>query len=249
MRLIPAIDLIEGKCVRLTRGDYRTQKVYNEDPLEVARAFEDSGLRYLHLVDLDGARAGQIVNWRVLERLATHTSLHIDFGGGIKRDEDVHIAFECGAAQITGGTVAIKQPERFLSWLDQYGAQRIILGCDLRQERVAVSGWEEHSALDWQPFLARFLEAGVRYVVSTDIAHDGMLQGPSFELYERMLSAFPNMQLVASGGISHLDDLDQLQQLGCSGAIIGKAIYEGLLTPKMLRSWQEAHPPTTDEDS
>lgn len=242
MRIIPAIDLIDGKCVRLTRGDYDTKKVYNEDPLEVARAFEDAGLQYLHLVDLDGARAGRIVNWRVLERLASRTALRIDFGGGVKQDDDLRIAFECGAAQVTGGTVAVRHPDRFEGWLMRYGADRIILGCDLRDGRVAVSGWEEDSALDWEPFLRAWQARGARYVVSTDIGRDGMLQGPATELYRQMREACPELRLIASGGIRALDDLDALAEAGCEGAIVGKAIYEGRLSPKALARWSESQP-------
>ncbi len=240
MRIVPAIDLIDGQCVRLTRGDYASRKVYCEDPLEVARVFEDAGLRYLHLVDLDGARAGRIVNWRVLERLATHTALHIDFGGGLKQDDDLRIAFECGAAQVTGGTVAVRHPERFERWLARYGAERIILGCDLREGRVAVSGWEEDSALEWRDFLKSWHARGVHYVISTDIGRDGMLQGPALGLYRQMREAFPELALIASGGIRSLADLDALCALGCAGAIVGKALYEGHLSPEALQQWVEA---------
>lgn len=241
MRIVPAIDLIDGKCVRLTRGDYASRKVYGEDPLEVARAFEDAGLRYLHLVDLDGARAGRIVNWRVLERLATRTALHIDFGGGVKQDDDLHIAFECGARQVTGGTVAVRHPDRFERWLVRYGAERIILGCDLREGRVAVSGWEEDSSLEWRAFLESWRARGVRYVISTDIARDGMLQGPAIARYRQMCEAFPDFVIIASGGVRSLSDLDALCAAGCAGAIVGKALYEGHLSPKALQHWAETH--------
>ena len=237
MRIIPAIDIIEGKCVRLTKGDYATQKIYNEDPLEVAKAFENSGFTSLHLVDLDGAKAKSIVNFRVLEKLATHTGLKIDFGGGLKSDADLKIAFECGAQQITGGSVAVKNPEIFKRWLVEYGSEKIILGADVKRDRIAVSGWMETSEESVVPFVKKYQEAGVDYVVCTDISKDGMLQGPAFALYESLLSACPKIKLIASGGVSDTSELPLLADLGCNGVIIGKAIYEKKISLKRLESY------------
>ena len=237
MRIIPAIDIIEGKCVRLTKGDYATQKIYNEDPLEVAKAFENSGITSLHLVDLDGAKAKSIVNHKVLEKLATHTGLKIDFGGGLKSDTDLKIAFECGAQQITGGSVAVKNPEIFKRWLVEYGSEKIILGADVKRDRIAVSGWMETSEESVVPFVKKYQEAGVDYVVCTDISKDGMLQGPAFALYESLLSACPKIKLIASGGVSDTSELPLLADLGCNGVIIGKAIYEKKISLKRLESY------------
>ena len=234
MYIIPAIDIIEGKCVRLTQGDYAQKKVYNEDPLEVARQFADAGVRRLHLVDLDGAKAKHIVNYKVLERIATHTDLHIDFGGGLKQDDDLRIAFESGAAQVTGGTVAVKNPERFLSWLERYGAERIILGADVKNGKIAVSGWQEESQEELLPFLERYLAAGVRYAICTDVSKDGLLQGTALGLYREVRERFPELQLIASGGVTKLEEVDSLREIECFGAIIGKAIYEGHLQLKDL---------------
>lgn len=227
MYIIPAIDIIDGKCVRLTQGDYAQKKVYNEDPLEVAKRFADAGITRLHLVDLDGAKAKHIVNYKVLERIATRTDLHIDFGGGLKQDEDLRIAFESGAAQITGGTVAVKNPDRFLAWLERYGAERIILGADVKNGKIAVSGWQEESQEELLPFLERYLAAGVRYAICTDVSKDGLLQGAALELYADIRERFPNLQLIASGGVTSIEEVNRLREIGCFGAIIGKAIYEG----------------------
>lgn len=234
MFLIPAIDIIEGKCVRLTQGDYSQKKVYNEDPLEVAKAYEAHGLERLHLVDLDGAKAKRIVNHAVLEKIASKTSLHIDFGGGLKSDEDLRIAFECGAQQVTGGTIAVKGPETFKGWLVQYGAERIILGSDVKNGKVAVSGWQEESDLLLFPFLERYQEEGIRYTICTDVSKDGLLQGTSLELYGAIRDRFPALNLIASGGVTTISDLEALRELGCHGAIIGKAIYEGHISLKEL---------------
>jgi phosphoribosylformimino-5-aminoimidazole carboxamide ribotide isomerase len=234
MHIIPAIDIIDGKCVRLTQGDYAQKKVYNEDPLEVAKMFADVGVSRLHLVDLDGARAKHIVNYKVLERIATRTDLHIDFGGGLKSDQDLQIAFENGAAQITGGTIAVKDPERFLSWLQQYGSEKIILGADVKNGKVAVSGWQEESQEELFPFLERYLEAGIRYAICTEVSRDGLLQGSDQGLYRAIRARFPDLQLIASGGVSSLDEVDALRESGCFGAIIGKAIYEGKIALKDL---------------
>lgn len=229
MHIIPAIDIIDGKCVRLTQGDYTQKKVYNEDPLEVAKAFADAGITRLHLVDLDGARAQHIVNYPVLERIANQTELHIDFGGGLKSDADLNIAFSSGADQITGGTVAVKQPELFLGWLEQYGAERIILGADVRNGKVAVSGWQEESQEELSPFLARYLAAGVTYAICTEVSRDGLLQGSAVDLYAALRQEFPTLQLIASGGVTTLDEVHRLAEIGCFGVIIGKALYEGHL--------------------
>ncbi|MDG1572961.1 1-(5-phosphoribosyl)-5-[(5-phosphoribosylamino)methylideneamino]imidazole-4-carboxamide isomerase [Robiginitalea sp. M366] len=243
MRIIPAIDLIGGKCVRLTQGDYGTAKTYSDDPLEMAKAFEDHGIRHLHLVDLDGAKASHIVNHKVLERIAGHTGLSVDFGGGLKSDEDLRIAFESGARQITGGSIAVKDPDRFLGWLRSYGPERIILGADARDGRIAVSGWQEESALELEPFILEYLGKGVHYVICTDIGRDGMLQGPAMEAYQGLLQAAGGQQpggafhLIASGGISRMEDLEQLRELGCEGAIVGKAIYEGHISLTALEKW------------
>ena len=237
MRIIPAIDIIDGKCVRLSKGDYETKKIYNENPLEVAKEFEAYGIQYLHLVDLDGAKSSQIVNYKVLEQIASKTSLKIDFGGGIKTDEDIRIAFECGAKQITGGSIAVKNPEIFKKWITQYGSDTIILGADAKNEKVAISGWLEESTEEVIPFIQNYQEEGIQYVICTDISKDGMLQGPSFDLYKRILEQIPNVKLIASGGISTFDELPKLAELGCEGTIIGKAIYENRISLKQLENY------------
>lgn len=237
MYVIPAIDIIEGKCVRLTQGDYAQKKVYNEDPLEVARAFEDAGLERLHLVDLDGARAQRIVNYRVLEKIASKTQLFIDFGGGLKSNDDLRIAFECGARQVTGGTVAVKNPDLFLRWLTQFGPEAVILGADFREGLIAVSGWQEKSEQQLIPFLQKFTEKGVRYTISTDVSKDGLLQGSALNIYQDIREALPELNLIASGGISSLEELEQLRKCGCFGAIVGKALYEGNILLKDLSTF------------
>ena len=233
MRIIPAIDIIDGKCVRLTKGDYSTKKVYNEDPLEIAKEFEGNGIQYLHLVDLDGARSGKIINHKVLSEIASKTALTIDFGGGLKSDSDLKIAFDSGATQITGGSIAVKDRDTFINWLDQFGAERIILGADYKDRMIATNGWEEGSELDVLDFIQGYEARGVRSVISTDIAKDGMLQGPSLELYKEILEK-TNVELIASGGVSNMQDLYDLRELGCNGAIVGKAIYEGNISLKEL---------------
>lgn len=237
MRIIPAIDIIEGKCVRLSKGDYGTKKIYNENPLEVAKSFEAHGIQYLHLVDLDGAKSSRIVNYKVLEQIASKTNLKIDFGGGLKSDADLKIAFESGANQITGGSIAIKQPEVFKSWIQQYGTDKIILGADAINEKVAISGWFEESNEEVIPFIQNYQKEGIQYVICTDISKDGMLEGPSFELYQRILEQTKDVKLIASGGISTFDELPKLAELGCEGTIIGKAIYEGRITLKQLENY------------
>lgn len=234
MRIIPAIDIIDGKCVRLTKGDFNTKKIYNENPLEVTKEFEDNGIEYLHLVDLDGAKSKHIVNYKVLENLASKTNLKIDFGGGLKSDEDLKIAFESGANQITGGSVAVKNPDLFLNWMKTYGADKIILGADCKNRKIATHGWLETSVIDVIKFIIDFEEAGVKNVICTDVAKDGMLLGASNDLYKEILRK-SNVNLIASGGVSSIDDLYQLKEIGCEGAIVGKAIYEGRITLKQLR--------------
>lgn len=237
MYIIPAIDIIDGKCVRLTQGDYAQKKVYNEDPLEVAKAFEDAGIQRLHLVDLDGAKAKRIVNHKVLERIAGQTQLHIDFGGGLKSDEDLHVAFESGARQITGGTIAVKDPETFLRWLEQYGAEKIILGADFKDGNIAVSGWQEGSDRELFEFLQSYFAKGIRYTISTDVSKDGLLQGSAVETYERIRQDLPELDLIASGGVTSLEEVERLAEIDCYGAIIGKAIYEGHITLKALEKF------------
>lgn len=237
MRIIPAIDIIEGKCVRLSKGDYNTKIIYNENPLEVAKSFEAHGIEYLHLVDLDGAKSSQIVNYKILEQIATRTNLKIDFGGGLKSNADLKIAFESGANQITGGSIAVKNREIFEKWIAEYGSDKIILGADANNEKVAVSGWLEDSNEDLIPFIQDYQGKGIQYVICTDIAKDGMLEGPSFELYTKILAQANEIKLIASGGISTFDELPKLAELGCEGTIIGKAIYEGRISLKQLEQY------------
>lgn len=227
MEIIPAIDIIDGKCVRLTQGDYSQKKVYNERPLEVARQFEDAGLRRLHLVDLDGAKAGAVKNWKVLETLAGKTALVIDFGGGIKTAGDVEILFNSGAALATVGSIAVKDGPLFLSWLQTYGAGKFLLGADVKDEKIAVNGWLETTDRWVYDFIAEYMEKGVRQIFCTDVSKDGLLQGPALELYKNIVGKFPELHFIASGGVSGMDDVRRLEEAGCKGVIIGKAIYEG----------------------
>ncbi|MFD0762418.1 1-(5-phosphoribosyl)-5-[(5-phosphoribosylamino)methylideneamino]imidazole-4-carboxamide isomerase [Lutibacter aestuarii] len=237
MRIIPAIDIINGKCVRLSKGDFSTQKIYNENPLEVAKMFQDYGVKHLHLVDLDGAKASHIVNYKVLDNIASKTQLSIDFGGGLKSDEDLKIAFESGATQITGGSIAVKKPDTFKNWLQKFGSKKIILGADAINEKVAISGWLEESEESLVPFIQNYEKDGVSYVICTDISKDGMLQGPSFDLYQKILNSTTNIKLIASGGISAYDELPKLAEMGCEGTIIGKAIYEQKISMKQLEKF------------
>lgn len=239
MRIIPAIDIIDNQCVRLSKGDYNTKKIYNENPLEVAKAYEDHGIEYLHLVDLDGAKSSKIVNYKILEEIASKTSLKIDFGGGLKSDEDLRIAFESGANQITGGSIAVKDSDKFKQWLSIYGSDKIILGADAKDEKVAISGWIEESKEELLPFIKSYISEGISYIICTDISKDGMLEGPSFELYEKILNDNKNsaIKLIASGGISHFDEIPKLRDLGCEGTIIGKAIYENKISLKQLEAF------------
>lgn len=233
IELIPAIDIIDGKCVRLTQGDYDSKKVYNEDPLEVAKSFEGCGLKRLHVVDLDGAREGRIINYRILERIAVNTSLYIDFGGGLKCDKDLEIAFDCGAQMITGGSIAVKSPEVFDEWLKRFGNERIILGADAKNEKIAVGGWQETTTKDLIPFMEEYHNKGITKVICTDISRDGMLQGPSTALYKKIREALPDIYLIASGGIGSVQDIEELDNAGIPAVIFGKAVYEGRIT------WQE----------
>ena len=227
IELIPAIDIIDGKCVRLTKGDYDTKKIYNEDPVSVAKEFEAHGIRRLHVVDLDGARSKHIVNDKVLQRIARETNLVIDFGGGIKTDEDVARAFEAGAHMITIGSIAVTDPERSMEWLHKYGPEHIVLGADVRNGRVSINGWKEDSQEELIPFLDRYLSEGMRNVLCTDISKDGMLQGPSIALYREVMEHYPDCHLIASGGVSSMDDIRALEAAGIPAGVFGKAIYEG----------------------
>ncbi|MDR3712155.1 MAG: 1-(5-phosphoribosyl)-5-[(5-phosphoribosylamino)methylideneamino]imidazole-4-carboxamide isomerase [Puia sp.] len=234
MEVIPAIDIIDGKCVRLTQGDYAQKKIYNEDPLEVAREFEDAGLRRLHLVDLDGAREGAVKNWKVLETIAGKTALVIDFGGGIKTAKDVDIVLNSGAKLATIGSIAVKNGAVFLDWLQSYGADKFLLGADVKGEKIAVGGWLETTDLWVYDFIGDYLQKGVKQVFCTDVGKDGLLEGPSLELYRNILAKFPGLHFIASGGVSNIDDVHQLAEIGCSGVIIGKAIYEGRISLRQL---------------
>lgn len=234
MLIIPAIDIIGGQCVRLSKGDYDTVKVYEHDPLVMARQFEFRGFTHLHLVDLDGAKAGEVVNWPILEAIAGHTSLQVDFSGGIKTAEAVEKAFTMGAAQVAIGSLAVKHPEVLSAWLEQYGPDRFILAADVHHRMVATHGWQEQSGQDISGFLEFWLSKGMKRVLCTDISKDGMLQGPSVDLYRELIEAFPGMELIASGGVSGLDDLRQLSGIGCYAAVVGKAIYEGRIALEEL---------------
>ena len=239
IELIPAIDLIGGKCVRLTKGDYDTQKVYNEDPVAVAREFEEYGFKRLHVVDLDGARSKHVVNHKVLERMAQATNLVIDFGGGIKTDEDIRIATENGAQMVTVGSVAVTQPDLFLGWLQQLGSERIILGADVKNGRISINGWKEESSDELIPFLDKYIQRGVQKVLCTEISKDGTLQGPATALYREIMTQFPQCHLIASGGVSSMNDLQELNQAGIPAVVFGKAIYEGRIALKDLALWME----------
>lgn len=234
MRIIPAIDIIGGKCVRLSKGDYSTQKTYSENPLDMAKQFEDFGVKYLHVVDLDGAKAKQIINYKTLELLATKTNLIVDFGGGIKSEDDVKIAFDSGAKQITVGSIAAQNPTLMLEWLQKYGSEKIILGADCKDRKIATNGWLESSEDDVVSFIQEYEKNGILYSIVTDIEKDGMLSGPAFDLYSEILSETNQIKLIASGGITTIDDVLKLSEMGCEGAIIGKAIYEGTINLKDL---------------
>lgn len=238
-QLIPAIDIINGQCVRLTQGDYAQKKVYSSDPLEIAKAFEGAGIQRLHVVDLDGAKAKKIVNATVLERIAKGTKLHVDFGGGVQSDEMVDLAFSAGAAQITAGSIAVRNPELVKAWFTKYGADRIILGADAHHEQIAVAGWQENSEVSIYDFLAEYEQAGAKYVISTDVAKDGLLQGPSLDLYEKIQARTPSLQVIASGGVANLQDLINLRAMNLFGVIVGKAFYEGRISLEELATFSK----------
>jgi phosphoribosylformimino-5-aminoimidazole carboxamide ribotide isomerase len=237
MYIIPAIDLIGRKCVRLSQGDYRSKKEYHDDPLEMAKRFEGAGIQRLHLVDLDGAKAKKIVNGEVLERICSGTGLQVDFGGGIQADEEIEKAFGLGAKQVTGGSIAVKNPDLFDKWIAQYGTEKIILGADAKEKKIAVGGWEETTSVDLIPFIKEYFEKGIRYVICTDVAKDGLLQGPSADLYREILQEIPSLKLIASGGVSSVKDLEELEKIGVFGTIVGKAYYEGRVTLEELASF------------
>ncbi|MBP6385151.1 MAG: 1-(5-phosphoribosyl)-5-[(5-phosphoribosylamino)methylideneamino]imidazole-4-carboxamide isomerase [Pseudarcicella sp.] len=239
IQIIPAIDIIDGKCVRLTQGDYSQKKIYNENPLEIAQSFEDAGIQRLHLVDLDGAKAKQIVNHKVLEQIASKTKLHIDFGGGVQSDEMIKVAFESGAKQVTGGSIAVKNPELFESWLQKYSGEKIILGADAKNEKIAISGWEEDTTTSVFSFVENYIQKGVQYTISTDVAKDGLLEGPSFDLYQKLQTQFPALHIIASGGVAVIQDIEQLNEMNIFGVIVGKAIYEGRITLKQLADFNK----------
>ena len=237
MQIIPAIDIIEGKCVRLTEGDYAQKKIYNEDPLEVAKAFEGIGLMRLHLVDLDGAKAGQVVNWKVLEKIANNTELKIDFGGGIKTEATLKTVLDTGATYATIGSLAVRNELLFQEWIARFGAKVFMLGADVFEEKIAIGGWMEKTEISVFDFMKSYIDKGVKQIFCTDIKKDGKLQGPSIELYQKIIEQFPALHLIASGGVSSLDDLIELEEIGCSAAIVGKAIYENKITISELASF------------
>lgn len=238
MQVIPAIDIIDGKCVRLTQGDYSQKTIYNEHPLEVAKRFEDAELTRLHLVDLDGAKAGAVKNWKVLEAIAGKTKLVIDFGGGIKTEKDVSIVLECGAMYATVGSIAVKDETAFTAWLQKFGADKFILGADVKDEKIAVAGWQETTGIWIYDFIEKYIDKGVQQIFCTDVSKDGKLEGPSIDLYKSIISKFPDLHFIASGGVSSIQDVDQLQQIGCTGVIIGKALYENKVSLQELKQFQ-----------
>ena len=237
MQIIPAIDLIDGKCVRLTEGDYAQKKIYNEDPLEVAKAFEGIGLMRLHLVDLDGAKAGEVVNWKVLEKIANQTQLKIDFGGGIKKETTLKTVFDTGASYATIGSLAVNNRLVFEEWIERFGADAFMLGADVFEEKIAIGGWIEKTNINVYEFIQSYMNKGITQVFCTDIQKDGKLAGPSIDLYKKIMDQFPKLQLIASGGVSNMEDLHTLRTIGCAGAIVGKAIYENRITLKELASF------------
>jgi phosphoribosylformimino-5-aminoimidazole carboxamide ribotide isomerase len=237
MQIIPAIDIIDGKCVRLSQGNYKSKKIYHDDPVEVAKEFESWGIRRVHIVDLDGAKASHIVNHQVLEQIATSTSLIIDFGGGIKSDQDVQIAFDSGARMITGGSIAVREPDTFTRWIEKYGNEKIILGADHRDGKIAISGWMEDSGLDLIEFIRNFMRKGIKKVICTDISVDGMLNGPSVKIYKEIFSKIDNIELIASGGVGNPGHLRELENIGIPSVIVGKAIYEGTILPGDIKDY------------
>lgn len=239
MEIIPAIDIIDGKCVRLTQGDYSQKKEYASDPTEVAKRFEGAGINRLHLVDLDGAKARKIINARVLEQICQATSLRVDFGGGVQSDGDISLAFSLGAKQVTGGSIAVKKPDLFTAWLDAYGGSKLILGADAKNRKIAISGWEETTEMDLIDFIKGYQKKGVQYVICTDVARDGLLQGPSLELYKEIMQEIPEIKLIASGGVASVKDLEELESAGVYGTIVGKAYYEGRISLDELSSFTQ----------
>jgi phosphoribosylformimino-5-aminoimidazole carboxamide ribotide isomerase len=238
MLIIPAIDIIDGKCVRLTKGNYDTKIIYNENPVDAAKAFEDAGITHLHLVDLDGAKKSEVVNWKVLESIASQTKLQIDFSGGIKTKQSAQQAFDLGATQITVGSLAAKNPKEFVDWIWEFGEEKLILGADVIKDKIAIHGWQESSTKDIYSYLDYFFEEGIDYVLCTDVSKDGMLQGPSIDLYKDILEEYEEIKLIASGGVSSLEDLNQLKEIGCYAAIVGKAFYEGRISLSELSNFQ-----------
>ena len=239
MQLIPAIDIINGKCVRLTKGDYSAVKIYNENPLEVAKEFEDAGLTRLHLVDLDGAKAGAVRNWKVLDQIASRTSLDIDFGGGIKLEKDVAIVLDSGARWATVGSIAVKDEELFVQWIQKFGASSFLLGADVKDEKIAIAGWLETTDIWVYDFIRKYMQHGIRQIFCTDVNKDGLLQGPSVKLYKSIITEFPSLHFIASGGVSSMKDLEELAAIGCNAAIIGKAIYENRISLAELTTFQK----------
>ena len=240
IELIPAIDIIDGKCVRLTKGDYNNKKIYNENPVTVAQDFEKQGFRRLHIVDLDGAKSNHIVNVDILKRITSETNLIVDFGGGIKTDNDIELAFQNGASMVTIGSIAVTQPKLFVSWIDKYGPERIILGADVRNGKISINGWKEDSTEELLPFLKYYIDKGINKVLCTDISKDGMLQGTAIELYKSVMKEYPSLQLIASGGVSCLSDIIELENNGIPAVVFGKAIYEGKINLNELWEWQNA---------
>ncbi len=238
MLIIPAIDIIDGKCVRLTKGNYDTKIIYNENPVDAAKGFEDAGITHLHLVDLDGAKKSEVVNWKVLESIASQTKLQIDFSGGIKTKQSAQQAFDLGATQITVGSLAAKNPKEFVDWIWEFGEEKLILGADVIKDKIAIHGWQESSTKDIYSYLDYFFEEGIDYVLCTDVSKDGMLQGPSIDLYKDILEEYEEINLIASGGVSSLEDLNQLKEIGCYAAIVGKAFYEGRISLSELSNFQ-----------
>jgi phosphoribosylformimino-5-aminoimidazole carboxamide ribotide isomerase len=237
IELIPAIDVIDGKCVRLTKGDYDSSKVYCDNPLDMAKRFEDKGFRRLHMVDLDGARSKHVVNYKVLRQITEGTSLQVDFGGGIKTDDDMKLAFDNGASMVTVGSIAVTMPDLFLGWLEHYGSEKVILGADVREGHISINGWKEDSMDELLPFLKTYIEAGVHNVLCTEISKDGTLEGPAVELYCRIMAAYPHCHLIASGGVSSIDDIKRLEASGIPAVVFGKAIYEGRVDLDELAQW------------
>jgi phosphoribosylformimino-5-aminoimidazole carboxamide ribotide isomerase len=235
MEIIPAIDIIEGKCVRLTHGDFNKKTIYNEDPVEVAKEFEDAGIRRLHLVDLDGAREGKVRNWKVLEKIAGKTGLVIDFGGGVKQETDVQVVINSGASLVTIGSIAVKEEELFVSWLKKFKAGHFLLGADVREEKITVSGWMENTDVEVYGFIEKYISKGIKQIFCTDVSKDGAMEGPSIELYRKIIERFPNLHFIASGGVSKMEDVMHLEEIGCRGVIIGKAIYEGKIRLSELK--------------